>query len=763
MISRMIVRAFLFLITAGILWTASALIAQQPEAAPDPFGGDVKAPPPTPAPAKKKEVPEVQETDPNVLAIRSSNPRTPVELITAIEMLMNLARPDEAKKYVQVLIDSKPDEQTLANLQRKFGSAIFFRMSTDKGMEPVGRPLAELVLTAGHKLAHDPGRLDALIKQLSDPSPATRHSALVDLRFAEEDAAVALMGVLADANRASEHAVARAALVRLGSVAEGPSIAGLESPWPELREQILTVFSRWESAQIIPYLLRPALTGASDSALRQSAAQALVRMGGSVPTPGAAERFLHRQALAYFGGKLTGKPDHENLIVQWRWDAAQQRPVAERVPPQIASLRMAARLAGELIQLAPKRREYQKLYVAALLETAKLAGGWEKPLEATPHTPFSIAAQMSSEELEELLEFSLANEHIAAAVGALQVIGAAGDIRLLINTSGQPRTVVRSLRHADRRVRLAALEAIRQIDATEHYAGASFVPETIGYFVRASAARRVLVAHPRLEHTQTLVGMLQELGIESDRAAWGIETLQLAMRDSDYEFVLISDAIDRPNALELLQQMRREPRTAKLPVGIMAREANFDRINRAIEGDPFTLAFPPPHDLPGVSFMIGRLVERAGDHWVSPEERLRQAERVLDFTALLAEKPNIYGFYDLIAQESAVEEALATSQLTIQAARVLGLFGTPTAQRSLVTLASQNERPLPNRQAAATAFAVAVKQRGLLLTRDEILVQYDRYNASAALDQGTQQVLGSLLDTIESPLSSTRSSVESQP
>jgi hypothetical protein len=53
------------------------------------------------------------------------------------------------------------------------------------------------------------------------------------------------------------------------------------------------------------------------------------------------------------------------------------------------------------------------------------------------------------------------------------------------------------------------------------------------------------------------------------------------------------------------------------------------------------------------------------------------------------------------------------------------------------------------RQAARDAFHVAVNKRGLLLLRTKIMQQYDRYNQSAALDKDTQQLLGSILDTIE--------------
>ena len=66
-------------------------------------------------------------------------------------------------------------------------------------------------------------------------------------------------------------------------------------------------------------------------------------------------------------------------------------------------------------------------------------------------------------------------------------------------------------------------------------------------------------------------------------------------------------------------------------------------------------------------------------------------------------------------------------------------------------MASQPGRPLAHRQAAAAGFAQAVERRGIMLTSDEILIQYDKYNRSRIQDAETQQVLASILDAIELP------------
>lgn len=148
---------------------------------------------------------------------------------------------------------------------------------------------------------------------------------------------------------------------------------------------------------------------------------------------------------------------------------------------------------------------------------------------------------------------------------------------------------------------------------------------------------------------------------------------------------------------------------------------------------------------------------RGLDTQVTFEARIEQASRSLDQLIKLAENSATYPFYDLIRQEPAIAQAINTPALTEKAARLLGLLASSSAQRTLVTLASQNARDLDHRQAASSAFQVAVQRRGILLTHDEIVLQYDRYNRSAILDRDTQQVLGAILDSIEGP---TRSGTE---
>ena len=80
---------------------------------------------------------------------------------------------------------------------------------------------------------------------------------------------------------------------------------------------------------------------------------------------------------------------------------------------------------------------------------------------------------------------------------------------------------------------------------------------------------------------------------------------------------------------------------------------------------------------------------------------------------------------------------------------MLSKLNAPAAQRQLVDLASNDALPIELRQVAAQGFLDSVAHHGILLTSQQILVQYARYNESQHKQPATQQLLGSILDCIE--------------
>lgn len=701
---------------------------------------------------RRREEEERQRLRPVLEAIAETNPTTPLQLIGAINSLIDLDQPEEAKKYIQRLLALKLNDEAMFVLQRKVGSGVFIKLSADNRYHPEGQTLASAVLAAAQKQARDPQRIAQLIGELSDASPSVRALAVSDLKDAGDDAVLAMIAALADGGRAAEHAKIRYALYQMGEMAVDPLLAALGAEDDNLRQQAIEVLGLLKSSRATPYLIHPLLAPGHPQSVRTAAAQALTRIVGAVPSQREAQIYLRQRVEQLAAGDLPKQAAADGTIEIWLWNPQKKSPVPVVHSAGDAALVVAARLAADLYDLWPDNAEYRRIYLMAMLESSKLLSGLDHSLPGGEGTARSLAAAAGAAAVEDVLVQAMREHRPAAAIAAVEVLGDIGDEQLLLSDDGRERPLVQALTHGNRRLRYAAAEALIKIDPRHDYPGASHLPDTLGYLASSSGTRRVLIGHPRTSAAQSIVGMLDQMGFEAVTATSGRALFLAATSSPDFEMIFLSDAIDDPPLAETLQLLRRDRRTAGVPIALMVREKNLRRLQLATEDDPITAAFPRPHDPSALEFQVRKLIAMAGRDGITDQERVRHASAAMAWLSRLAENPQQYGFYDLLRVEPQIIAALYNGPVPARAAEVLGLLGASPSQTALVQLASQNARPVSLRQAAAEAFDAAARRRGLLLRDKQIDQQYQRYNQSASLDAGTQAVLGQILDTIEREL-----------
>ena len=216
-----------------------------------------------------------------------------------------------------------------------------------------------------------------------------------------------------------------------------------------------------------------------------------------------------------------------------------------------------------------------------------------------------------------------------------------------------------------------------------------------------------------------------------------------------YDLSLVGDGADVPTLSQLVTFLRDESETKNRPIQILAQGPALIEAQRIARTESSITVEVRQTNQARISQLVEQILVRFADTQVPFSSRLRYSAQALAWLEKLSADRTAYGFYDLARTEAAVTRALNTPSLSQSSARVLGNLGTPQGQLALVDLASEHNRPLAQRQAAAAAFSVAVKRRGVLLTTRNVDRQYDRYNQSARLDKATQQLLGSILDAME--------------
>lgn len=711
-----------------------------------------KANPPEAKPGVKpaeEKVPSAKPEDPVVAAVLATKPTTPLERVRAAELLARLGRPDLAKNFLRQVVEAKLDEGQLADLGVELGSVFFMRLAARQELAPEAPQVRDAVFAAMKARLEDPKRLEELIRQLQDGSVEKRDRAIAGLREAHQAGAIALIGVLTDQARQAEYPMVRSVLVQMGGDAVGPLLACLEAPDDRLRAEAALLLGRMEVHEAVLPLRVLAVAETSSASLRSAAVEALHRLGAQTPgSPREVAELLFRIAQDYYTGQRVIPADLEGQVLYWRWDAAKGRPTSERLPEREVRLRRSARWASQAYQLLPDEQRIRILYLVSMLEEAKYAHGLDKPLPVGKDAAADRAASFGLETLEAALRFALQSRHSVAAVGVIEVMSRLNPTEALLRRTSEVSPMVQALRHGDRRLRMAALGAIFGMRPTAAFPGSSYVVEALEFLAASQGTRRAMVVSPQAETCSELGGYLTEEGYKVDIARTGREALRLLLECPDYELVWVDAALRTPEPMVLVQQLRRDGRTADLLVGIFCNQEDAERLRQMAGEDDRLLVFLRPYQAEAAKQDLLRMSAMQGPEWVGFEERQRQAVQAMRWLAELAQQgPKLY---DLHGLEPTVQRALYVPQLGAAAAKVLACLGTPSSQKTLVDFASRGTQPIELRQAAVEAFGQSVQKFGILLTTTEIEQQYDRYNASRHLPVETQKVLGRILDVIES-------------
>ena len=360
---------------------------------------------------------------------------------------------------------------------------------------------------------------------------------------------------------------------------------------------------------------------------------------------------------------------------------------------------------------------------------------------------YARLSRIGIKQFEAVLENELTHSE-PAAIGAAEMLGHLGDEGTLRSTeSDTASSLAKALLHGDPRVRFAAVEAIAQIDPMAPFAGAADFAQQLRRFARAEGSRRVLIVHPRAPEADNLAGMANGQGFTATAVGTHQEAMKRAIEHPDYEAILISDAVELWT--ELLQQIRRDPRTSRLPVGLIARSQSLGQAEQLARLDPLTIAYPLPYEPKTLGIALQNTLNQESISKTDAATRLAQGEKALGWLADIVSNHDRYSFYNVLDYESVLIGALKVPRFATKAAAALGALGTPNAQTALIDLASQNARPIAIRRAASDAFQSATRRQGVQLTIKQVTAQYDRYNASGTIDESTQEILASILDSIE--------------
>ncbi|GIW93307.1 MAG: hypothetical protein KatS3mg110_4692 [Pirellulaceae bacterium] len=682
--------------------------------------------------------------NPIVEAVREANPQSPTDLARAVRIMVDAREWSEAKSYLQKLLDGRTDAQAALRIYRAYGPAFVLELSLSEELRPEGAQLAEFIRNTVRALGEDPAWVDQQLEAAADMDRQV--AALRALTDVMPFAGPRLLEVLADPNRSLHHPTAERLLAAGGQPTTNLLLAALDAQNPAVVLAAARLLAKKAPAQpnvkfaLVPLALRddwPQPIGGQLKALCENT-------WGPLPRKEVVLRWLEREFSRLFLQTSERPSPVSGMEQTWIWDAAQNRPVASSLSPEDQQRLEALQRATQLVKLAPTDSRYVLWHEAARREWQQSQAGLSTPLlEPVREADRATQAQW----VERLLDYALSSGRAAAATWAARQLGQIGGTEQLHSPAGFS-PLVRALSFPEQHVQFAAVEAIMKINPASPFAGSSRWRDTMGYFLNSRMARRVLVGNPNTEEGQSWAGWLRQMGFEVDLVPTGRMVLEQLAEVPDYDFVLLVDRLSQPPVDEVIQLAQTAPWGTHLRFAILAHSHQMDRWRLWAEDHATVLVWSRVFSADTVQVLVAQLESLPGRRQLPPEERVERTKVILNWLAFAAADP-AREYLELVRLENRLLPLAESTILGPHAVAALGALGTARSQKRLVDVASQPGLPIELRQAAAQAFQKAVARRGLLLTSSEVLLQYDRYNESATLDTATQQVLGSLLDTIE--------------
>ncbi len=364
---------------------------------------------------------------------------------------------------------------------------------------------------------------------------------------------------------------------------------------------------------------------------------------------------LAREVGGYMRHEKVLRGDASDSIAVWFWNPAAQRLETAQFPPRQASAFYAARLASDMFEIFPDAAGNRRLYLLSLLESAVYRVGLDNALPTGVGTEWDRAAKFGVDAIEDALSQALAENNTAAARAAVQILAAIGDAKLLTR-GAEPSAIVQALRSPDRRLRMATAAAVLKLKPTAPFAGSSYLTDVLAEMATAVGRRRAVSGFPTVGPLQRLAGMTNALGFDSVTGTNGQALVAAATESADTELVLVSSRLDHQPAYETVQLLLRDPRTANVPICVMAEPGERDRQVHFFEKFPHVFVELRPQRIEEMQQIFARAESLAGDHIVPAPIRAAGAALALDGLAALADYPP--EIFDVRRYEPVIERAL---------------------------------------------------------------------------------------------------------
>ena len=685
----------LCLVSSSLVW-----------AQPDPAAKPTKfAPPPEPSPLLVE-------------------PKTPEEFFASTLLMVDLARMDLARQYLDRFDAGSPDDELLLKIRDKHGTGEFLKLAGIRELQPLSSQLLDRLSAASRKQSEDPAYVDGLIARLSG-DPTQRELAMRELRNAGPRAVPQILKQMSLPEMAANQDALVVALTRMGRQIVPPLLGGLNAPQERVQAAIIDVLGWLEANEAIPHLWFPAFAEDQPKGVRVAAQRTLAKLiTGSREKTDRLSSITASNELRHLAKLLFQKPDllprEENgSVVIWGWDEQLGTVASKSYAPPIAAMLISSRFARQSLALSPGQPEPQRQYLASLLGLEVLQNGWDKPRTADPGTAMYLALTAGEETVSQVLADALEAGQPATAVAALDVLGQIGTREQLLGLKGLKSPVLAALNSPDARTQFAAANAILRMEPKNTFPGATRVVAVLARALTDPGQSRALVIDADRERASTTAAFLVDAGYEGMVAVTGREGFEKAAHTAGVDVIVVHVNCLRWDLTQTLANIRADSRTAAIPIVVYGPDATRVQVARLVARSSPATYVSESASADDFIHQFRPFAQGLKSPAMSAQERNQQQVAASFWLATLASARGTKVF-DIAQAEKELSLVAESPDAGLNAIIALGGLASRTAQQRLSAIALNAQLDAGLREAAAAQLGYHIQRFGLLLTKDEV-------------------------------------------
>jgi hypothetical protein len=539
---------------------------------------------PAPAQDKKdapKEVPRPKR-DPDDYRLYFKTPVTVADYWNALQFEIEVGSFPLAAKHLRGLVEkAAANEEDLMQIEQEKGMSAFLRLQNipkwsddPKVQAQAKQDVRDLIarVSAGLKAKReDPRRIQKYIQNLS-ASPEERAYALKELYLARAAAVPELIRALREADGEERFAIL-SALPKLHEDTLPSLLAALDINDTPLRLELLDVLRQRAAAEAVPFLWHLAGSPQMPDTVRKKATDTLAYLldvpAGRLQSPKAA---LTREAERYYQHQVRF-PDPDDVTI-WHWDDRQLIKSVKNSARHAEEF-YGLRFAQQALDIDPAYEPAQVVFLSLALERAVEQAGLDQSLTKTSPKVKELLATVNPDLVTAVLERALADQRTPVILGAVRALGDLGEVRAARPTGRGEPPLVRALNYPDRRVKMAAVEALLRLPGAPSGAASTKIVEVLrrevaGESQAGSARGKVLVANANADLGSAVGQAVADAGYEPVYAASGRDALRRLNQAADIDVILIDSNLTDPSLSFLLAQLRADLHYGRLPLFLTA-------------------------------------------------------------------------------------------------------------------------------------------------------------------------------------------------